>query len=315
MAGVKERRDEPEGLPTKQGRLRKVTALSLIILLCAHANCFPQEPSSTIKNSLDMEMVKIDSGSFTMGGDITQAWTDEDEVPAFTCKITKPYWIQSTEVTRGMFEQFCSSTGYVTEMEREQNRSGLGTINTWRDDRMSHDRQFPVVMVSFDDATAFCVWLSGREGETYRLPTEPEWEFACRAGATHCVSDASDILERCRENCIGRSEIQEILALNPVARSQLWKCGSGKPNSFGLYDMHGNAGELVDGYHLPYSKGVIQPSRVFFPDPTAIVTRGGSYKSGPEDARCSSRMWMKRSAGTESIGFRVVLERDQSRLH
>lgn len=284
--------------------------LSFFALLFLTATCYSQEQRPTVTNSLDMVLVRIAPCKFRMGAEKSDKWADDDEQPAFDQEITQPYWIQATEVTRGMFDEFCSNTGYVTDLERDKNHKGIGSNGTWRDKDLDQDPELPVVNVSHNDALAFCLWLSGREGKKYRLPTEPEWEYACRAGSDDLFSGTSDLLELCRDNCIGLSDIEEIRAANPEVRGKPWKCKSGKPNAYGLFDMSGNVNEIVDSYHLPYAQGVIQPSKLFRSTPKSVVVRGGSFKSGPEFARCSSRSWMKRDGGTESTGFRVVLEMD-----
>ncbi len=206
-----------------------------------------------------------------------------------------------------MFEEFCSSTHYVTDCERKLNATANADYaGTWRDDRLDQDPDLPVVMVTYNDAVAFCLWLSGREGKRYRLPTEAEWEYACRAGSNTEFPGTSDVLEVCKANCIGHSDLDSIRSKNPETRTRLWKCGSGKPNAFELYDMCGNAAEIVDGYHLSYSKGLVQPSKVL--RSMRISVRGGSCNSGPEHARCSARMWINRESGYESTGFRVVMD-------
>ena len=108
-------------------------------------------------------------------------------------RITRPFYLGVYEVTVGQFRQFVEATDYRTEAERD-GEGGWGWTGkkwdgrkpefTWRNIGIPQPDAYPVVNVSWNDAVAFCQWLSGKEGRTYRLPTEAEWEYACRAGTT-----------------------------------------------------------------------------------------------------------------------------------
>ena len=111
-------------------------------------------------------------------------------------RITKPFYLGTYHVTRGQFRQFVKDTGYKTDAEKGRQAGGLwaGTLTrrsigfnekySWRNAGFEQTDEHPVVNVSWNDAVAFCKWLSRKEGKTYRLPTEAEWEYACRAGTT-----------------------------------------------------------------------------------------------------------------------------------
>src|SRR5262249_55998633 len=90
--------------------------------------------------------------------------------------ITRPFYLGKYEVTKGQFARFVQATDYQTDAER------AGGANMWRD--FGATDQHPVTCVSWNDAVAFCKWLSKKEGKTYRLPTEAQWEYACRGGTT-----------------------------------------------------------------------------------------------------------------------------------
>ncbi|HEO72446.1 MAG TPA: formylglycine-generating enzyme family protein, partial [Candidatus Hydrogenedentes bacterium] len=115
-------------------------------------------------NTLGMPMVRIAPGTFTMG---QEQGGDFDERPAHAVTISRPFYISATEVTNAQFEQFAPD-----------HRSLRGT------DGISKGDNEAVVFVSWHEAVAFCKWLSEKEGKPYRLPTEAEWEYACRAGTT-----------------------------------------------------------------------------------------------------------------------------------
>jgi formylglycine-generating enzyme required for sulfatase activity len=127
-------------------------------------------------NSIGLQMMPIPAGTFQMGQadrekSYMNPWSEEkdtgadwDEAPVRQVTITKPFLMSSTEVTNAQYEQF----------DPKHKRTKLS----------SAEDNAAVVNVSWDDATAFCQWLSAKEGKNYRLPTEAEWEYACRAGTT-----------------------------------------------------------------------------------------------------------------------------------
>ena len=123
-----------------------------------------RQAPETLVNSIDIKLVRIEAGSFMMGQEKGGDW-DEREVHKVT--ISKPFWMGVTEVTNVQYEQF------APEHCGLRGKCGLST----QDDEA-------VVFVSWDEAVKFCEWLSKKEGKSYRLPTEAEWEYACRAGTT-----------------------------------------------------------------------------------------------------------------------------------
>ncbi|HIE27525.1 TPA: formylglycine-generating enzyme family protein [Candidatus Poribacteria bacterium] len=164
-------------------------------------------------NSIGMKMVFIPPGEFTMGRTEEQfdrllniIENDPDlkrnrggvitwemlMMPAHRVRITKPFYIGATEVTVGQFRQFCEATGYKTEAERGLHGGrpykGSRPICTWRKPMVWLDLQQeddePVLHLCWNDCVAFCKWLGEKEGVEYALPTEAEWEYACRAGTT-----------------------------------------------------------------------------------------------------------------------------------
>ena len=139
---------------------------STLVLAVASLLAMPQNRSlgeDSVTNSLGMKLVRIEPGSFTMGSEDG----DWDERPAHEVTISRPFFMSATEVTNAQYEQF--------DPQHKQLRGKLG---------FSKEDDEAVVFVSWNDAAAFCEWLSEKEGKTYRLPTEAEWEYACRAGTT-----------------------------------------------------------------------------------------------------------------------------------
>src|SRR5262249_40147173 len=140
----------------------------------------------------------------------------------------KGFSLGATEVTNAQYEKF------DPEHRKLRGRSGTGKGD---DD--------PVVFVTWHDAVAFCRWLSKKEGKTYRLPTEAEWEYACRAG-TKTLYATGDTISASQAN-LGRSADGK--------PQRVVKVGSYRPNAWGLYDMHGNVQEWCSDWYGPYEAG------------------------------------------------------------
>ena len=155
-----------------------------------------------------MKLKLIPADEFLMGSPDTDKDAKDDEKPQHRVRITRPFYLGVHEVTRGQFRRFVDDSGYQTEAEKDGN-GGLGWNEaankfeqapryTWREPGFEQTDEHPVVNVSWNDAVAFAEWLGKKEGKTYRLPTEAEWEYACRAGTTtryFCGDDAEALAE------------------------------------------------------------------------------------------------------------------------
>jgi formylglycine-generating enzyme required for sulfatase activity len=217
-----------------------------------------------------MWLAPVDPGEFVMGSPDDEPGHDPDETQ-HAVRITKPFWLGVYPVTQG---QYAALTG-------------------------SHPSYFqggddlPVESVSWDEAVAFCKKLSAKEGKTYRLPTEAEREYACRAGATGPYA--------------GDGKIDDIGWYLGNSGEMTHPVGSLQPNDWGFYDMQGNVWEWCSDWYGPYPKNEVT-------DPkgpksgTSRVLRGGSLEYGPEYARCAFRNYYSPDAKLYYIGFRVVME-------
>jgi len=183
---------------------------------------------------------------------------------------------------------------------------------TWRNPGFTQGDDHPVVEVSWNDATAFCAWLSKKEGKTYELPTEAEWEYACRAGTTtrFWCGDTDASLK-------GNANIADA-SLKEKYPSASWAVawddgyastspvGRFKANPWGLYDMGGNVWQWCADDYDKYQEGTIK-------DPNGKesanirVLRGGSWCAGPRDCRSASRGGDYPANRNDLNGFRVVL--------
>lgn len=255
-------------------------------------------------NSLGMTFRLIPGGEFVMEENPDQETQGEQKV-----RIRNPLYVGTNEVTVGQFRRFVDVTEYVTQAEappfrgaiRKRSSSTLGNDPTcnWRNPRFAQADDHPVVGVSWNDAVAFCSWLSDAENRPYRLPTEAEWEYSCRAGTTTLfhsgktvggnpvaanVADLELKLRSSGGNCHSWSDGFAFTA--PVGRFP--------PNAFGLYDLHGNVAELCHN-DLEASD---------FP----AVIRGGSWSDAEFACRSANREVCDLNRGFDCVGFRVVFE-------
>lgn len=221
-------------------------------------------------------LVEIPAGTFYMGGE--GRGEDFDEQPVHQVTLTHSFRMGATEVTNVQYEAF-----------RPQHKDVRGKNGLSRKDDEA------VVYVSYQDAMDFCEWLSRKEGRTYRLPTEAEWEYACRAGTYYAFYTGDGLPGEYHKN---QRTVRDYAPVSlQVAQTP--------PNAFGLYDMHGNVEEwCLDGY-APYSA---EPQT----DPVGNltsdfrVTRGGSHNTPEKYLRSANRLAMIPEDKHALTGFRVV---------
>lgn len=261
---------------------------------------------ATAVNSLGMSLLVVPSGAFLMGADSDDGFASDNERPQHKRAIARPFLLGGHEVTVAEFRQFVSATGYQTEAERDGDR------RTWQDPGFQQDVSHPVVCVSWNDATAFCRWLSEKEDRRYRLPTEAEWEYACRAGTTTTYGVADRNTLWVLENLLDRSFTR------PRPRFMttfLWDDGfertapvrSFLPNRFGLYDMRGNVAEWCDDWYDAQFYSQAKPDDVRGPNfGLERVVRGGSYCSELTECRPALRNYRRPSERRHTVGFRVA---------
>ncbi len=294
-----------------------------------------------ITNSIRMKLVLIPAGEFMMGSresaagaaamfnkiygvDFLTAAHFEDEQPRHRVRITRPFYLGMYHVTRRQFRRFVADTGYKTDAEKgakpgaygwipEEKRFGFNEKYCWRDAGFEQTDEHPVVNVSWNDAVAFCKWLSRKEGKTYRLPTEAEWEYACRAGTTTRYYNGDDPEALVKVGNVADATLK--------AKLPYWKytiqaadghaftapVASFLPNTFGLYDMHGNAWQwCADWYGSDYYavSSSDDPNGPSWGD--SRVLRGGSWDSGPIDTRSANRFWLAPGYRFDYTGFRVA---------
>jgi formylglycine-generating enzyme required for sulfatase activity len=274
-----------------------------------------------------MSLKRIEAGTFTMGSPDGEEGRYGNEGPQHQVTITRPFYLGAYPVTKGQFAVFVKDANYKTEAETDgkggwgynaatRKVEGRDTKYTWRETGFAQTDDHPVVNVTWNDATKFCEWLSKKEGRVYELPTEAEWEFACRAGTTtrFWCGDKDDDL-RGNANLAHRALKAKLDAdayKGFVFRSwdDGWPftspVGAFKPNPWGLYDMHGDVGQWCTDRYGKYENGSFKDPKG--PDNgESHVLRGGSWFSFPRDCRSARRRGDDPGNRGNHFGFRVVL--------
>jgi len=353
-------------------RLALVVALaaasSLACEFAIAADAPAPAPASTSQNSLGMTLVELPAGDFVMGEEdyklvnqnhrtsVQVGQGFEDDRPALPVRLTTPFAIGATEVTVGQFRKFVEATGYKTDAERtgigayvfhpeaklEPDRFAPATTANWRTPGFEQADDHPVTCVSWNDANTFCAWLSKTEGAAYRLPTEAEWEYACRGGTKTIYSCGNDpdtvyahgnvadgALEAKHPGIVARQRADRLKADDGDGVAYTAPVGKFKPNPVGLHDMHGNVWEWCrdkyqDRLYAARQKELAELRRmkkeVIVVDPTGPETtpqhaygdwrsiRGGSWYVSPISCRSATRSFAEAGDSFCYIGFRVVRE-------
>jgi len=290
--------------------------------------------SKTPADSIGIKLVRIEPGEFTMGS--TEAQLDEAQrsdpnfkktsplagKPAHLVRITKPFYLGETEITRGQFRRFVRDTGYQTEAESDgtggEGYSGgargwekIKQFN-WQNPGFSQSDEHPVVMVSWNDAVKFCEWLSEREQMSYRLPTEAEWEYACRAGTSGNFQSSDDPATLAVYGNVADAALTSHFVIFGGINADDGYVFTApvrhyRANSFGLFDMHGNVEEWCADWHDPnyYAQSPIEDP----PGPSSgdvRVVRGGSWGTPVRSCWSAYRGRNSPSDRGDRLGFRVA---------
>jgi formylglycine-generating enzyme required for sulfatase activity len=292
-------------------------------------------PKTITSPTTGIQLVRIEPGAFEMGSPDSDKDAEADEKPRHRVQISRRFYLGATEVTVGQFRRFVEATNYRTEPERDglgglgwdehtQKVGGRNPRYSWRFTGWEQSDEHPVVNVTWNDAVAFCDWLSRQEGQTYRLPTEAEWEYACRAGTTtrYVSGDGPEGLDAYAWSAdnSGRDRwdsgkfwdlvkkdwsrydqelVRHRCRPHPVAQK--------RANAWGLFDMHGSAWEWCsDAYDADSYK---RPQPVDPPgasEGSGRVLRGGSWVNDPRYCRSADRDGIPPGHRSTSLSFRVV---------
>jgi formylglycine-generating enzyme required for sulfatase activity len=303
----------------------------------------PERVPLDLGGGVTMEFVRIPKGKFLMGSPEDEQGRNKNKTQ-HEVEITHDFYLGKYEVTRGQFRAFVEAKRYQTEAEKDS-LGGLGydakdntfkgpkwdlnlktgnlkagskTHYSWKDVGFAQTDEHPVVNVSWNDATAFCDWLARKSGRSVRLPTEAEWEYACRAGTRTRFNSGDDDAETL-------ARVGNVADGKAKKKFPSWKyaitaedgyvftapVGQFKPNRFGLYDMHGNVWEWCRDWFGPYAGlEAKNPLRTEKADESTHVFRGGSFKSGASSCRAASRGRNVPGYRECAIGFRVALYLD-----
>jgi formylglycine-generating enzyme required for sulfatase activity len=293
-----------------RGLLPFVSIIALLVI-------WPAElPGAGTVNSVGMTMVSIPAGSFKMGQDKRNTdyrWhcsleidqgADWDELPTRQVEITKPFAISAAEVSNAQYEMFEPNHRAARRMSK----------------KISKEDDAAVVNVSWEDAARYCQWLSRKEKKHYRLPTEAEWEYACRAGTTTCYH-YGDVLPDKYQPMNADFLVQMDLYIPERKKAPPYYAFLDKisllrmqhpPNAWGLYDMHGNAQEWCLDWYAPYNADDTK-------DPlgkagNSRVIRGGAFSCWGRLLRSANRSSMLPGMRTVQTGFRVVAGADLGQI-
>jgi formylglycine-generating enzyme required for sulfatase activity len=310
------------------------------------------QAAATLDNSLGMQMLRIPAGEFLMGNDtppqelagLYPAYEAErlqdlaDEAPVHRVRITRPFYMARHEVTVGQFGRFVQASGYVPESvadgtggygynpqydpastRRGDAFDGRSPRYSWQNPGFAQSADHPVVNVTWNDAVALARWLSQTEQRRYRLPTEAEWEYACRAGTRtqyHSGDDPASL-----------AQVANVFDADAAAHWPKWQAyalpahdghsftaavGRFAANAFGLQDMHGNVWEWTADWHDDdyYARSSVDDPQGPA-DGGVKVRRGGSWHTWPLYARCAYRNWNARDTRYPLVGIRLVMEAPQ----
>jgi formylglycine-generating enzyme required for sulfatase activity len=279
---------------------------------------YAAQPGEAYVNSVGMRFVRVEAGTFRMGetaapvpDDLTQPLTyysraalrklypvgdpsrfklwidharfgDFDERPIRQVRISKPLLMGVHEVTNAQYEQFDPTHRHL------RGKSGF-----------SKQDNEAVIFVSWHEATAFCDWLSKKEGRPYRLPTEAEWEYAARAGTTTLYSTGNSLPPEFHKNA-------KNTAFDKPADMVSLATGKTPPNAWGLVDIHGNVEEWCWDWYGPYDPAD-RTDPVGRAGGDFKVIRGGSYGTPLYYLRSANRLGLPPDTRTLLTGFRVVI--------
>jgi formylglycine-generating enzyme required for sulfatase activity len=288
--------------------------------------------SGEIENSVGMKLVVLPSGTFTMGSSDSEIrrvridWNVEEnmvrpETPAHKVSLSKPFLMGKYGVTVGQFKKFADETGYKTVAEKQgwgwvydkelkhwERREGV----SWRNPGSKMSDDYPVTMICYADAEAFCNWLSKREGRKYELPSEAQWEYAARGGKEGKRFPWGDDYPdgRMLNMADRRSPVPWADRTIDDRSEGPAPVGSYAPNGFGLYDMAGNLWHWCSDYFVPRayqnrgSSGITDPQGP--KSGSKRTVRGGNWAFGAGEARNAFRFGLEANLCTDLTGFRVV---------
>lgn len=314
----------PDDLPSRElvGTTRQIHQL---IEASGNPARFESYTETVPAAGASLRMIAIPGGTFLMGSPAEEPHRKPDEGPQHKVSIS-PFWISETEIPWELYTAFMENgrprakDGQLLEEQPDDELWDSVTQPTAPYAAMNlgmghgYEHGLPAISMSHHAASKFCEWLSAQTGHYYRLPTEAEWEYACRTGSAGAYSYGN-----------GEASLDQYAWYWNNSNDRYQKTGSKKPNKWGLRDMHGNVAEWVLDSYVPdaYGKRSGLPTKdplVIIPGAPHIV-RGGSWEDDPDSLRSAARrastpawnrqdpqnpksIWYLTDGGM--IGFRVV---------
>jgi len=258
---------------------------SLVIFGMVQLDCqVLAQPPKEITNSIGMKLVLIPKGTFMMGSPESEEGRQKDETQ-HEVTISKDYYLGVTEVTQGQYQKVMGNNpSYFQKRVISKSDSSI----------------YPVELVTWEDAVEFCKKLSElpeekKAGRVYRLPTEAEWEYACRAGSKAAYSFGAN-----------SRTLGDYAWFVDNSGEQTHPVGEKKANAWGLYDMHGNVWEWCSDWYGEYSKGAVSDPSGPSEDVYRVI-RGGGWYNVAADCRSAVRYWDDQLDRGPDLGFRVAL--------
>ena len=294
--------------------MKRMVGLTIIVFLTLSPCVGQLLPSNTMTidlpglpdGAIPLETTHIPAGTFTMGSPLDEQGRNANEGPQHEVTISKDFHIGRYEITVGQYTAFMKATGNEEGVDWEDSdcplRRNDGNYQLNGPCGRSWDQ--PIVLVSWYGARDFCMWVEEQNSALLvRLPTEAEWEYACRAGTTTRFYWGNDL---------DYAQIDDYAWYGWNNQPSFTKkVGQKKPNAFGLYDMSGNVWEWCHDWYgeYPQERGV---------DPIGQNTslyhifRGGDWMSTPRYVRSAERAFGEPTHMETTIGFRIVVLRQDS---
>jgi sulfatase modifying factor 1 len=291
---------------TMSRKLTSVAALAfcfgVITATCTPASqqTHPKKYTETVTTEngekISFDMVLIPGGTFLMGSPANEAGRQDHEGPQHKVSLDA-FYLCPTETTIELFMAYYSETvsakkDFITVQETKKNTEQAdaedvdaitGPTPVYGDATMGYGERNPAIGMTWHNAVTFCKWLSLKSGKEYRLPTEAEWEYACRAGTTDAFGcgDTPD-------------KLADYAWYKATADNETSEIGKKEPNAWGLYDMLGNVREWVYDFYSPnaYKETAAKSPAVNPQGPNTgkvHAARGGDYSSPADELRCAAR--------------------------
>jgi len=275
-----------------------------LLLSCRVASSADASLTLDLGEHVSLELIPIKHGSFQMGSPSGEPKRNDDETQ-HSVSITKDYYIGKFPVTLAQFDRFISETQYRTEAEAGRS-GGYGWDGSklkqeprfnWRTTGFDQQGNQPVTTVSHADAIEFCHWLSRKTGRTISLPTEAQWEYACRAGTTTAWHNGNDA-----------TTAGEIAWFKPRAQNATHPVDSLRSNAWGLF-IGGNVNEWCKDWYAPYPASPStdpEQTNSGLSDKPRRVLRGGSWLREVQNTRSAARFRNDPGSRNADNGFRII---------